>query len=75
MQRKNNMPDIVYWGLLGINSKSAAYLYLSVSVLLGLAAIYFGLENPRYFWGCLMFLASLWYFYTINWVEKYSSWN
>lgn len=75
MQRKENMPDLVYLGLLGINSKASAYVYLGISVAVGLASIYFGLNRSIYFVGVLMFLASLWYFYCINWVDKNSHWD
>lgn len=75
MQRKNNMPEIVYWGLFGINSKAVAQMYLWIAFLLGLASIYLGLSNPIYFLGCSMFAACWWYFHSINWVEKYSYWD
>ena len=75
MQKKDNMPDIVYLGLLGINSKATAYVYLAITVFIGLASICFGLANPVYFFGILMFAASFWYYYCINWVEKNSNWN
>jgi hypothetical protein len=75
MQKKDNMPDIVYLGLLGINSKATAYVYLAITVFIGLASIYFGLSKPVYFLGIFMFVASFWYYYCINWVEKHSNWN
>lgn len=75
MKRKSNMPELVYIGLLGINSKSTAYVYLSAALFLGLISIYFGLKQPVYFAGTAMFLAAGWYFYCINWVDKNSNWE
>ena len=69
------MPELVYIGLLGINSKNAAFVYLGISFLLALASVFAGFKNPVYFWGVGFFLSSFWYSYCINWVDKYSSWD
>ena len=74
-EKKKYMPELVYIGLLGINSKSTAYVYLAISLILGLVSIYLGFSQPKYFLGAFMFLATGWYFYAINWVDKNSGWE
>ncbi|MEP6900152.1 MAG: hypothetical protein ABJA66_00295 [Actinomycetota bacterium] len=75
MHRKENMPDLVYIGLLGINSKATAYVYLAIAAFVGLSSIYMGFSKPTYLWSVLMFLASLWYYYCMNWVDNNSNWD
>lgn len=71
MQRKDDMPDIVYLGLMGINSKMTAYIYLVVCVIAAIGS--FVLGYPLL--GVLLVVAALWYVYSIRWVESNSSWD
>lgn len=75
MKKTENMPDLVFIGLLGINSKTSAYTYLFISLALALVSIYLGMKNPIFYFGAFFLLASVWYFYCINWVNQNSSWD
>lgn len=75
MKKKDNMPIIVYLGLCGISSKSTAYLYATLCIIIGIVSIFMGIKNPQYFYGTLLFIAAYWYFYCIKWIDKNSNWD
>ena len=74
MQRKDNMPDWVYWGLWGIRSRGAAMAYFVGSLVLSVVLIAGGLMYQMYIL-CLSPLVPLWYWLAIKWVDKHSSWE
>lgn len=75
MKRKDNMPELVYLGLLGINSKAVAYFYTIFCILLSLLGLIIGFFNPWFFFCVPMLGAAYWYYYCIKWVDKNSSWD
>ncbi len=83
MQRKENMPLMVYVGLLGINSRLLAWgfvwLCLTLAMVslgcgfvinLGLAGAIVSAVFAMTFVGC-----AAWYWYAIKWVDRYSAWE
>lgn len=75
MRKKDGMPDVVYLGLLGINSKNVAYGYLVLSLVLALGCLIYGFVKPIFFWGVPMVSAAYWYYYCIKWVDAHSNWD
>jgi hypothetical protein len=75
MKRKENMPELVYWGLWGIDSRSVAMSFLWVCLTLGIIFLIGGFINPRMFFGALLILAAAWYWYAIRWTDNNSAWN
>jgi hypothetical protein len=74
MKKVKNMPLLVSVGLFGINSKSTAYVYLFISLVLVIISVIMGMRNPIYFVGIGFLISAAWYFYCIKWVDKNSSW-
>jgi hypothetical protein len=52
-----------------------AYLYFTISLILGLASLFYGFKQPIFFSGVFLLVAAFWYYYSIRWVDKHSSWN
>ena len=75
MKKEKGMPDLVYWGLWGINSKRTAYVFVAISLLLGIGSVAYGFKDPRAFIGAIFFIATIWYIYSIRWVDKNSTWK
>jgi hypothetical protein len=75
MKRKDNMPQLVYLGLLGINSKSTAYFYTILCIAIAALGLIIGFFNPWFFFGVPVIGAAYWYYYCIQWVDKNSSWD
>ena len=75
MEKKPDMPEIVYWGLVGINKKSTAFIYLFVTIFIGLFSLIGGFIDPVFFLGTGFFLSSYWYYYSIKWVDEHSTWG
>jgi len=74
MQRKK-MPEMVYWGLWGINSRLVAMAFLLGCVILGISSLIAGFVDPKMFLGTGFFLAAAWYWYAIRWADSNSAWN
>ncbi len=75
MQRKKGMPELVYWGLWGINSRGVALVFCWLCVVAGIVGTIYGFIDPRAFAGIGLFLAAGWYYYAIKWVDANSSWD
>ena len=70
------MPEIVYIGLLGLNSKAQVMFFLILSLGLAGAALILGLKNPIWLGLCPAMLgAAYWYYYCMDWVDKNSNWD
>ena len=63
-------PWWVRLGLVGIPSRTAAWSWLIFSII---AAILMALSWSR--WWFLLFLATLWYYLAIRWVDHHDSWS
>jgi hypothetical protein len=75
MKRKDNMPELVYWGLWGIKSKGVALGFMWFSIVLAAGCFVVGYLRPKAFLGVLLLIAAAWYWYSIRWVDKNSTWT
>lgn len=71
MKRSKNMPALVYWGLLGFNSRGGAKGFLWLSLILGICCFFFGFVTV----GIIFLLGVAWYSYAIKWADNNSAWN
>jgi len=71
MKRSKNMPALVYWGLLGFNSRGGAKGFLWLSLILGICCFFFGSAIC----GILFLLSAAWYSYAIKWADNNSAWS
>lgn len=73
MQRKENMPEWVYWSLWGISTRSVAIgFFIAMLVLTTLFML-----GGFIFKGYVLFLSilvPLWFRLAIRWVDKYAAW-
>lgn len=87
MERKENMPMWVFFGLSSINSrKGAMWLVWScfvcsilfmpwVSLIPGINFIPESVKLDNWDWAVPTFLITLWYWLCVRWVDKHSSWE
>lgn len=75
MNNKEGMPFMVYLGLLGINSRAIAQLFLIACVSVALGCLVYGFVEPIYFFGVPMLGAAYWYHYCIKWMDDNSAWD
>ncbi|MEZ7951969.1 MAG: hypothetical protein QMC02_04565 [Halioglobus sp.] len=81
MDRKDNMPLWVFLGLLNLETRKAALLLVSCTLVFGLVFLPmpYLLDDWNWMdvvnWSGMMFAITLWYWLSIRWVDKHSSWN
>lgn len=75
MKRQENMPELVYWGLWGINSRATALAYLWFCVIAAIGSMFYGFFNAWAFLGMFMLVAAAWYRHAINWADQNSAWK
>jgi hypothetical protein len=61
-------------GLWRIHQRRDALVYVWICVGLGVASIVGGFFARIFFIGGIMFLAALWYYQAIRWVDHHSGW-
>jgi hypothetical protein len=72
---RGTWPLMVRIGLWGLPSRGAAWCFFWLSVALGGACIAYGLVDRRFFVGGFLVFAALWYYLSIRWVDRHSSWS
>ena len=65
---------MVRLGLWGIPSRTSAWLFCWLSLLIAIGCVAYGFVNPHWYFGSLMVFASLWYNRSIRWVDRHSTW-
>ena len=75
MDRQDQMPALVYWGLYGLTSRRAAQGFMWGCFAGGVVSVILAAPELRPSWGMALFLASAWYWYAIRWVDTNSSWQ
>ena len=81
MDRKDNMPLWVFLGLVNLETRKAALLLVSCTLVFGLVflPLPYLLDDWNRMdvvnWSGMMFAITLWYWFSIRWVDKHSSWN
>ena len=73
MNKKDNMPSWVYWGLWGIKTKKVALAFAIISQVIALIVVLIGIYVEDFFLIAFI-LVPLWYWLAIKWVDKNSSW-
>lgn len=73
MEKTENMPPWVYWGLWGINSRKVALGFSIFTLIIFLCLIPIGIMIQDYVLIGFIFVP-LWYWLAIRWVDKNSSW-
>jgi hypothetical protein len=68
-------PWWVRLGLWGISSRRFAWMFVWLSIALGVVCIAYGIWNRLFFAGGLSFLAALWYLLAIRWVDRHDRWT
>jgi hypothetical protein len=71
---RSNWPFMVRIAMWGLPNRAAASAFLWLSIAIAVACIALGFADSRFFIGGLMVLASLWYYLSIRWVDRNSSW-
>jgi hypothetical protein len=74
MIRKENMPALVYCGLWGIRTRVVAMGFLIASLVLTLVIVPFAI-GAEYYIFCFFVLVPAWYWYSIKWVDRNSTWS
>ena len=72
---RDTWPELVQLGLWGIPSRRAAWAFVWLCLAIAVGCVAYGFVNPLFFAGGLLVFAALWYFLSILWVDKNSSWS
>ena len=75
MKRREGMPGLVYWGLWGLQSRKSAVAFMVFSAVAGLACLIYGFFDRTFLLGALLPVAALWFWYSVRWVDRSSSWE
>jgi hypothetical protein len=68
-------PIWVRLGLWSVSSRASAWVFFWICIAIAVFSVIRGFSEPRWFWGVVMVLAALWYWASIRWVDRYSSWG
>lgn len=69
------MPEWVFWGLWGIDSRGVALAFVWVCLLLGIALMAVGLRYPQAWYGGILFAAAAWYWLAVRWADRHHAWD
>ena len=72
---RGRWPVMVRLGLWGIPGRGVAWSFVVLCLTIAAAGIAYGFVNPLGFVGGLMLFAALWYYLSIRWVDRHSSWS
>lgn len=50
-------------------------VFMGLCILLAIGAIFYGFYDPPFFAFTSFFLAALWYWCAVRWVDKYGNWD
>jgi len=74
--RKAERPLWVRVGLWGLHSRTSAWAFLWLAVALAIGSVFYGVtRDSRFIVGAVFFLAALWYWLAIQWVDRHGSWK
>ena len=74
MERIDDMPEWVYWGLWGIRSRGVALGFMGFCLLAGIASVWIALDYPLAWLGLEFFFAAGWYWFAVRWVDAHGAW-
>jgi hypothetical protein len=75
MEKRDNMPIWVFLGLLNIESKKGALILVWACFLIAVACIPISYYLDDWSWAGMMFAITPWYWLSMRWVDKNSSWE
>ena len=75
MVRQDGMPALVYWGLYGLGTRRSAAMFMWGCLIVGVLAALASIRRVEHGWYTAFFLAALWYWYAMRWVDKHGSWE
>jgi signal peptidase I len=67
---RRQWPAWVRIGLWGVPNRTTAWAFFWFCLAVGIACIAFGFVDRRFFGGGALFLAALWYYASIHWVDQ-----
>jgi hypothetical protein len=62
-------------GLWGVPNRMAAWAFVWICLAVGIVCIAYGFVDRRFFGGGALFLAALWYYASIRWVDLHGRWS
>jgi hypothetical protein len=74
MDRKDDMPIWVFLGLMNIETRKGALILFWCSFAFAIFCIPLSLYLEDWSWAAMMFPVTLWYWMSMKWVDKNSSW-
>lgn len=75
MERKDNMPLWVFFGLSSINTRKGALILFWACFVCGIVFIPVSYHLDDWSWAGFTFLAALWYWLCIRWMDQHSAWQ
>jgi hypothetical protein len=74
---REQYPWWVKFGLWGVPSRTGAWAFVGLSVLLAVGCVAYAVlaNDPRLYVGLLFLLAALAYWLAIRWVDRHGSWD
>ena len=72
---RNQWPFLVQLGLLGLPTRTSAWVFIWLSIAIAAGCLIYGFFNPIWFLGVGMVFAALWYYLAIRWVDQNSRWS
>jgi signal peptidase I len=75
LRSRNEWPLWVRTGLWGVPNRTAAWAFVWFCVAVAIACVAYGFVDRRFFGGAALFLAALWYYLSIRWVDRRDGWS
>ncbi|HEV3262572.1 MAG TPA: hypothetical protein VG013_37315 [Gemmataceae bacterium] len=67
-------PLWVRLGLWGLPERATAWGFVWLCIALAAGSAIYGFWDARFFAGCLLVLAALWYWLAIRWMDQHDRW-
>jgi hypothetical protein len=75
MERKANMPLWVFLGLMNIETRKGALILFGCSLAFTLCCIPLSYYLNDWWWLGMMIPVTLWYWFSLQWADRNSTWN
>jgi hypothetical protein len=72
---RNTWPFMVRLGLWGVPTRGSAWAFFWLTIAIAIGGVAYGFVDSRFFIGGIMFLATLWYYLAIRWVDQNEGWS
>ena len=71
---RSKWPLFVRLGLWGLPTRASAWSFCILSLLLAVGCVAYAIVDQRFIIGGALFLAALWYYLSIRWVDEHGRW-